>query len=78
MAQALVIRGRYVGQTFIPDEPLPVAEGPAELIVYPTGQPGASPPAISIFHLFGKAAKLRTAQDIEAQIHDERAGWGEP
>jgi hypothetical protein len=31
----------------------------------------------SIFDLFGKAAKLRTAQDIEAQIEEERAGWGE-
>jgi hypothetical protein len=78
MAQALVIRGRYVGQTFIPDEPLPIAEGIAELIVFPTGQAGAPPPAGSIFDLFGKAPKLRTAQDIEAQIQEERAGWGEP
>ena len=32
MTVALVIRGRYVGQTFIPEEPLPLAEGTAELI----------------------------------------------
>jgi hypothetical protein len=78
MTTALVIRGRYVGQTFIPEEPLPVAEGTAELIVFPSGQPQDTAPGGSIFDLFGKAAKLRTGQDIEAQIQEERAAWGEP
>jgi hypothetical protein len=41
MAEALVIRGRYVGWTFIPEEPLPAVEGAAELIVFP----GAASPA---------------------------------
>ena len=77
MTVAHVIRGRYVGQTFIPEEPLPVTEGTAELIVFPAGQPLASPSAGSIFDLFGTAATLRTAQDIEAQIQEERASWGE-
>lgn len=35
MLPALVIRGRYANQTFIPEESLLVTEGPAELIVYP-------------------------------------------
>jgi hypothetical protein len=76
MSVALVIRGRYSGQTFIPEEPLPVAEGTAQLIVFPAVQ--NQPPPGSIFDLFGKAANLRTAEDIEAQIAEERAGWGEP
>ena len=39
-----------------------------------------SPPvrSLSIFDLFGKAPKLRTAEDIERQIQDERDSWGEP
>jgi hypothetical protein len=78
MPVALVIRGRSVGQTFIPEEPLPVAEGAAELIVFPATQPAAPLSGGSIFDLFGKAAHLRTAQDIEAQIREERAGWGDP
>jgi hypothetical protein len=77
MAEALVIRGRYAGQTFIPDEPLPVAEGAAQLIVFP-GTPAAPPPARSIFDLFGKAPRLRTAEDIAAQVGEERDAWGEP
>ena len=78
MAEALVIRGRYVGQTFVPDEPLPAVEGAAELIVFPgTGPPRpATPP--SIFDLFGKAAKLRTAEDIANQFREERDAWGGP
>ena len=33
MPQTVTIRGRYENQTFIPNEPLPVMEGDAELIV---------------------------------------------
>jgi hypothetical protein len=77
MAEALVIRGRYVGQTFIPDEPLPVAEGAAQLIVFP-GALAARPTAGTIFDLFGKAPRLRTAEDIAAQVREERDAWGEP
>ncbi len=78
MSVALVIRGRYVDQTFIPEEPLPIAEGTAELIVFPAEQPKAASPGRSIFDLFGKAATLRSGQDIQAQIDEERAAWGEP
>lgn len=77
MSEAIVVRGNYVGQTFVPDEPLPLVEGPAELIVFPrekTEPPSQSP---SIFDLFGKAPRLRSAADIEAQVRDEREAWGE-
>jgi hypothetical protein len=76
MAQALIIRGRYVGQTFIPEEPLPAVEGTAELIVFPNPPPSGT--AGSIFALFGKAANLRTAEEIAEQLREERAAWGEP
>jgi hypothetical protein len=76
MTEALVIRGRYQGRTFIPDEPLPEAEGPAELIVFPAVRPAPAPG--SIFDLFGKAPRLRSTEDIEAQVHEERDAWGEP
>jgi hypothetical protein len=53
-----------------------VAEGPAQLIVFP-GTP-AAPPTCSVFDLFGKAPRLRTAEDIAAQVREERDAWGEP
>ncbi len=77
MSEAIVVRGKYVGQVFIPGEPLPVAEGPAELIVFPQRKSEPSAQPLSIFDLFGKAAVLRSAKDIEAQVRDEREAWGE-
>jgi hypothetical protein len=74
MEQALIVRGRYVARTFIPDGPLPEAEGTAELII----TPAARPPSGTIFDLFGKAARLRSAEDIAAQIEAEHGDWGEP
>ncbi len=62
MSRTLVVRGRYVDRTFIPEGPLPDAEGAAELIIIPTPPPSAP----SIFDLFGKAPRLRTAEDIAA------------
>jgi hypothetical protein len=77
MSEAIVVRGHYVGQAFIPSEPLPAVEGPAELIVFP--QAKAEPPSsgTSIFDLFGKAPVLRSAEDIDAQVRAEREAWGE-
>jgi hypothetical protein len=78
MPRAVLIRGRYANQTFIPDEPLPATEGEAQLIVIPaeTSRPPAAPG--SIFDLFGKASRLRSAEDIRAQVQEERDSWGEP
>ncbi len=75
MSEAIVVRGTYVGQAFIPSEPMPLVEGPAQLIVFPrpTTQPPGQP--LSIFELFGKAPVLRSAEDIEAQVWEGREGW---
>ena len=73
MQQALVIRGRYQGQAFVPNEPMPQVEGSAELIVFPANPTKSK----SIFDLFGKAPHLRSAEDIDAQIREERESWGE-
>ena len=78
MAEPVVIRGRYVDRTFVPDEPLPTGEGPAELIVFLGAMPPARAMPASIFDLFGKAVHPRTAEDIADQVREEREAWGEP
>jgi hypothetical protein len=75
MAETLIVRGRYVDHTFIPEGQLPDAEGTAELVITP--QTPSVPPT-SVFDLFGKAARLRSAEEIAAQIQEERNEWGEP
>jgi hypothetical protein len=37
---------------------------------------GPTPAPSSVFDLFGKAPKLRTAEDIARQIEEERQAWG--
>ena len=65
MAETLIVRGRYVDHAFIPEGQLPDAEGAAELIITPQSP---RTPAASVFDLFGKAPRLRSAEDIAAQI----------
>jgi len=74
MNQPLIIRGRYSKQAFIPSEPMPVAEGTAELVIIPE----ATQSRISLFDLIGKAERLRTTEDIMTQVEEEREAWGEP
>ena len=80
MKTAIIIQGTYSGRTFIPDGPLPDAVGRAELIVVPeesaapTGQPKGKR---SAFDFFGKAPVLRSREDIDAQIREERDSWGD-
>ena len=73
MEQTLVVRGRYVGRTFIPDGPLPDAEGPAELVITPAKPQGRG----SVADAFGTAPVLRTGDDILAQVRAERDEWGD-
>ena len=73
MNQPLIIRGRYSKQAFIPSEPMPVAEGTAELVIIPE----ATQPKVSLFDLIGKAEHLRTTENIMAQVQQEREAWGE-
>jgi hypothetical protein len=77
MSEAIVVRGTYVDRVFVPDEPLPAVKGPAELIVFPQRETESSVQPISIFDLFGKAPILRSAEDIAAQIREEREAWGD-
>lgn len=70
----VVIRGMFSNKTFVPTEPLPEAEGPAELVVH-TVSPNEQPH--SIYEVFGAAEHLRTAEDLDAQLAEERAVWGD-
>jgi hypothetical protein len=73
MDQTLIVRGRYAGRTFIPDGPLPDAEGAAELVITP------NPPEVrgSIADAFGTAPVLRSGDDILAQVRAGRDEWGD-
>lgn len=73
MNQTLIVRGRYVGRTFIPDDPMPDVEGAAELVITPT----PSPPRGSVADAFGAAPVLRSGDDILAQVQAERDEWGD-
>lgn len=71
MSQTLVVRGRYVGRTFIPDGPLPEAEGTAELVISLAPTPARG----SIADAFGTAAAVRTGDDILAQLRADHDEW---
>ena len=73
MDQTLIVRGRYAGRTFIPDGPLPDAEGVAELVITPTVPQARG----SVADAFGTAPVLRTGDDILAQVRAERDEWGD-
>ena len=74
MDSHVVIRGTFSNKTFVPAEPLPEAEGPAELIVHTQTSEDVHP---SIYDAFGKAKQQRTAEDLDAQLEEERAAWGD-
>jgi hypothetical protein len=71
MRQRLIVHGRYVGRNFIPDGPLPDAEGDAELVITPTVPQSVG----SIADAFGKASVLRSGDEILAQIRADRDEW---
>ena len=77
MDKALIIRGRFRRGSFRPDGPVPDVEGRAELIVYAQDSSEKTQPVGSMFDLFGKAPHLRSAEDIDAQILQERRAWDE-
>jgi hypothetical protein len=45
------------------------------LIVYPKEASQEKTARVSIFDLFGKAEHLRSGEDIDAQIREEREAW---
>ncbi len=79
MSGSLIIHGKISGQEFVPDEPIPDFEGPAELIVYPPGEARSGPSTSrSVFDFIGKASEPRSAEDLDAQLREERDAWNEP
>ncbi len=73
MDQTLIIQGRYAGRRFIPDGPLPYAEGAAQLVITPAPAHASG----SIADAFGTAPVLRAGDDILAQMQVERDEWGD-
>lgn len=73
MNETLIVRGRYASRTFIPDGPLPDAEGSAELVI----NPAPTRPRRSVADAFGTASVLRSGDDILAQVRAERDEWGD-
>jgi hypothetical protein len=72
MEQTLIVRGRYADRTFIPDGPLPDAEGTAELLITPLPRMHGS-----VADAFGMAPVLRSGDEILAQVRAERDDWGD-
>lgn len=73
MDQNLVVHGQYVSQTFIPSEPMPLAEGPAQLVITPASKAARG----SIAAAFGTAPVRRSGAEILAESRAERDSWGE-
>ena len=72
-----IIHGKVVDRQFVAEEPIPDFSPSADLIVYiPASKEAAAVPA-SIFELFGKSPMLRSAQEIDDQIYQERRSWNE-
>ncbi len=76
LAQTVVIRGRFIDRAFVPNEPPPEVEGDAELVVHCHSTDDSTPPQ-SMFDFFGKAPVLRTREEIDRQIQEEHASWGD-
>lgn len=78
MSASLIIHGKVRDQIFVPDEPMPDIEGPAELIVHPLLDPRPSAGGTrSVFDFIGKASEPRSAEDIDAQLREERDAWND-
>lgn len=78
MAARIVFPGTFTNQVFVPDGPMPKVEGRAELIVYEQAVKRVADSRSSIFDCFGKAERLRSAEDIDAQLREERESWDRP
>ena len=74
MDSPVIIRGMFSNKVFVPTDPLPEAEGPAELIIHAELP---KEPRHSIYDAFGTAEYLRAAEDLDAQLAEERAAWGD-
>ena len=75
MNQPLIVPGRYADRVFVPDGPLPDAEGLAQLVITPASAPTEVPRSVA--EAFGTAPVLRAGDDILAQLRAERDEWGD-
>jgi hypothetical protein len=66
---------RAIDVTGLPEEAVRAVESLVSLLRCNAVNAASPPP--SVFDLFGKAPRLRTAEDIARQIGEERNGWGE-
>jgi hypothetical protein len=72
----VAIRTRFDGkQIEVPKEL--IEAGSADVIVLFEGANPNNATPQSIWDVCGKASNLRTAADIDAQIREERDGWGD-
>ncbi len=77
MELPVIIRGTFSHKAFVPEGPLPEIEGRAELIVYAQTPVDAASQRPSILDVLGKAKRLRSAADLDAQLEEERDSWGD-
>jgi hypothetical protein len=77
MESLVIVRGMFANQAFVPEGTLPEVEGRAELIIH-TQSPETPAERPSIYDVLGQAKRLRSAADLDAQLEEERAAWGDP
>ena len=76
MESPVIIRGTFTNQVFVPEGPLPKIEGRAELIVYEHARAQDADDRVRRSSIcFGKAKRLRSAEDLDAQLKAERDSW---
>jgi len=77
MELPVVVRGTFANKAFLPEEPLPDVEGRAELIIHVHRSEESPGTPSSILDVLGKAERLRSAEDLDAQLEEERSAWGD-
>jgi hypothetical protein len=72
----VAIKTRFDGETIITPAEIRGAP-PGEVIIIVQEATGAGQRRTSIFDFIGKAANPRSAEDIDAQVRQERESWGD-
>lgn len=78
METALILRGRLSNSRHIElDEPVPGSDGEVEVVLRRVAMSG-EPAAVDVFELIAAAVPgLRSKEDIDRQLADERGSWGD-
>lgn len=78
METALILRGKLTNSRHIElDEPVPGIDGEVEVVLRRVRMPGR-PEAMDVFELIATSTPgTRSKEDIDQQIADERASWGD-